>query len=118
MKKILFTLVLLSLNTLLYSQNYEFGAISTSNLTVKSEGKIKINEKTVIIEAEDKIYNYDFVKKTNGIIYFTDGIMTHFLTILKQKGKKKGFEYDFMINYNMDKNQGGLNIIYWSKEIK
>lgn len=44
--------------------------------------------------------------------------MTHYFTIVKEKGKKNGFEYDFMINYQMDKNMGATNIIYWSRKVE
>lgn len=118
MRKILFTLVFLSTYNWSYSQTYDFGALTSSTLTVKSEGKINITEKSVIIESEGKTFKYNLVKNANGVIYFTDGVMTNFFTIIEQKGKKKGFEYDYIINYQMDKKMGGTNVIYWSKKSK
>ena len=116
MKKIFLTLSFLFFCSLSFSQTYKFGAISSSSVTAKSEGKIIITDKNVSFESEGKTFNYDLVKNVNGIIYFTDGVMTHFLTITEQKGSKKGFEYNYMINYQMDKNMGGTNVIYWSKK--
>ena len=44
--------------------------------------------------------------------------MTHFFTVTEQKGSKKGFDYNYMINYQMDKNMGGTSVIYWCKKIE
>ena len=118
MKKIiLITLLTLVCNNS-FSQKYIYGAISSSNVTVKSEGKIVIDDKYVTIDAEGKIFKYDIVKNINDIIYFTDGVMTHYFTTVREKGKKKGFEYDIIFNYQMDKNIGGTNVIYWSRKIE
>lgn len=118
MKKFIFIFCLFSIYNLSYSQTYDFGAMTSSTLTVKTEGKILITEKSVVIESEGKTYTYELVKNVNGIIYFTDGVMTHFFSIVEQNGKKKGFEYDNMINFQMDKNIGGTSVIYWSKKLK
>ena len=118
MKKKFLTLLFMFFCSLSFCQNYKFGAISSSSVTAKSEGTINITDKNVSIESEGKIFNYDLVKNVNRIIYFTDGVMTHFFTVTEQKGSKKGFDYNYMINYQMDKNLGGTSVIYWCKKIE
>lgn len=118
MKKIILTVLLFLVYNNSFSQTYTFGVISSSNVIVKSQGKILIDDISVTIDSEGKTFKYDIIKNINNIIYFTDGVMTHFFTIIKEKGKIKGFEYDHMINYQMDKNLGGVNVIYWSKKVE
>lgn len=116
MKKIALIIVLFLFSKNLFSQTYTFGALSSSGVTVKSIGKIIIDDKNVTISSEGKIFKYDFIKNANNIIYFTDGVMTHYFTLINENGKKKGFDYDCMINYQMDKNVGGTNVVYWCKK--
>ena len=86
-------------------------------MTVKSEGEIILNDSIAIFILEGKKFNYKIIKSTNGNpIYLTDGVLNYSLIIDQQSGKKKGFEYDYMINYQADKNNGGINLIYWCKK--
>lgn len=101
--KIILLFVVLFWN-LSYSQKYDVGVISALGYTAKTTGSIIItDDKVTIISGEHKA-EYKFLKKVNGIIYFTDEIMTHYFTILEESGKKKGFVYDTIIFFHPDKN--------------
>jgi hypothetical protein len=116
MNKIILILMFCGIAKVSHSQTYTFGAITTSNMTVKSEGEIILNDSIAIFISEGKKFNYKIIKSTNGNpIYLTDGVLNYSLIIDQQSGKKKGFEYDYMINYQADKNNGGINLIYWCK---
>ena len=39
--------------------------------------------------------------------------MTHFFTILKKKGKKKGKSYTHILYFTSDRNQGGTIVVYY-----
>lgn len=101
------------------AQTYKYGALGTTSLATKGYGTININDKKIIIESENDgkktSFEYDLIKKTNGLIYFTDGVMTHFFSFVNQKGTKKGFDYDTWVVFNSDKNQGTEPIIYYCK---
>ena len=114
MKYILILLLALSSNA--FAQTYKFGAIMSSGMNVKMEGSIIIKDSSVKISNGTKTNEYKLVKDANGIIYFTDDVMTHYFTIIPQTGKKKGFEYDTMISWFLDKRMGGEPIIYWCKK--
>jgi hypothetical protein len=118
MKKIILGLFLL-IYSFGFSQTYKFGALGTTSFASKVLGTININEKKVSIESEydgkKSSFEYDLIKKTNGLIYFTDGVMTHFFSFVNQKGTKKGFNYDTWIVFNADKRQSTEQIIYYCK---
>jgi hypothetical protein len=120
MNKIIFILVFCGIAKLSHSQNaqtYTFGAITASNMTVKSVGEIILTDSIAIFISEGKKFNYKIIKSTNeNPIYLTDGVVNYSLIIVQQSGKKKGFEYDYLINYQADKNNGGINLIYWCKK--
>ncbi len=118
MKKILLGLFLI-VSSFGSAQSYKFGALGTAAFTSKVIGTININEKKVLIETEydgkKKSLEYDLIRKTNGLIYFTDGVMTHYFSFVDQKGTKKGFDYDTWVVFNFDKSQGNEQIIYYCK---
>ncbi len=118
MKKLLIGLFLLFVSTG-YSQSYKFGAIGTTSFASKILGNITINDEKVIIDSQydgkETLSEYQLVKKTNGLVYFTDGVMTHYFSFVKQKGSKKGFDYDTWVIFNFDKSQSTEQIIYYSK---
>jgi len=104
------------------AQSYSYGACFVNPNFIKLEGKILISDSTVLIstlnKGAEKTNKYSVVKKVNGLIYITDGVMTNSINILPQSGKKKGFEYDNVIIFYFDKNQqtGGIeNMMYYSK---
>jgi len=103
-----------------FSQKYNYGACFVNPNFIKLEGKILISDSTVnissIYKGEEKINSYSVVKKVNGIIYITDGVMTHSIAMNSQSGKKKGFEYDTILIFTFDSRQGvGQNMMYYSK---
>lgn len=117
MKKIFTALLFFTLFS--YSQEYKFGAGFANGIFFKTEGNLSITETKVIFETYDNdkktITEYEVIKKTNGILYFTDGVMKHFFTFVEEKGKKKGFEYDTMIMFNFDKSQSPISVTYYCK---
>ncbi len=119
MKKLFLSILLLSITFYSYSQTYKYGAGFTNGVFFKVEGTLTINEKQVIIEANDKdkktLFEYDIIKKTNGMLYFTDGVMKHFFTFINEKGTKKGFDYDTIIVFNYDKSQSPYSLMYYCK---
>lgn len=114
--KFLISLIFTILWNFANSQNYTFGVMSMSNMVAKSEGEISITDSLVTIFTNGKKLEYKKIKETNGIIYFTDDVMTHYFTMTSEKGKKKGFEYDTIIFFNPDKNFLQNIIIYWCKK--
>ena len=102
MKNILFTIIALSLSSMLYSQTYKYGAMF-SGAIVKADGRIVISETdstvllTAITNGVESIDTYKLVKKANRSVYFTDGVKTHSFIINKENGKKKGFEYNHSV---------------------
>ncbi len=118
MKKILLGLFLI-ISSVGFTQTYKYGAGSANGINFKIVGSIVINDKQVLIETINKdkknLLEYDIVKKTNGIIYFTDGVMTHYFTFVNENGSKKGFDYDTWIIFNFDKSQAATPLIYFCK---
>ncbi len=103
-----------------FSQKYNYGACFVNPNFIKLEGKIVITDSTVnissIYKGVEKVNSYSVVKKVNGIIYITDGVMTHSIAMNSESGKKKGFEYDTLIILTFDSRQGvGQNMMYYSK---
>lgn len=120
MKKLiptLFTLLLFSITA--YCQKYNYGACFVNPNFLKLEGKILILDSTVeistIFKGAEKTNKYSVVKKVNGLIYITDGVVTNSIAILPETGKKKGFEYDNIIVFYFDKSLQGGNMMYYSK---
>ena len=117
MKKIFTALLFFTLIS--YSQEYKFGAGLANGTIFKTEGSLSITETKVIFETifKDKktVTEYDVIKKTNGMLYFTDGVMKHYFTFIEEKGTKKGFDYDTMVSFNFDKSQSALTVIYFCK---
>lgn len=118
MKKILLVAFLI-FGSFGFAQTFKFGALGTASFTSKVIGTISIDEKKVLIETEYEgkktNFEYDLVKKTNGLIYFTDGVMTNYFSFLEKKGTKKGFDYDTWVIFNSDKSQGIEQVIYYCK---
>lgn len=102
MKGLFVVIVALFVTVSAYSQTYKYGAMF-SGIIVKAEGKIVVSESdslvslTAINNGVENTDTYKFVKKTNRVIYFTDGVKTHSFIINKENGKKKGFEHDTVI---------------------
>jgi hypothetical protein len=119
MKKILLVL-LFFVSVLSYSQTYKIGAGFVNPTAFKVDGTITISEKKVIFEINNKgkvtTNEYELVKNVNNTIYFTDGVMTHYLNFLNENGKKKGFEYDIIVIYNFDKRQSDVQMMYYCKK--
>jgi hypothetical protein len=120
-KNILFLLVAILFSVNSNAQSYSYGACFVNPNFIKLEGKILISDSTVLIstinKGAEKTNNYSVVKKVNGLIYITDGVVTHSIAILPESGKKKGFEYDNIITFYFDKSLQGLNMMYYSKLI-
>jgi hypothetical protein len=118
MKKVFLLLIVLIWSNS-FGQTYKIGAIFANSLFVKMDGTITVDDKKVIFETiyKDKknVLEYDLVKKSNSVVYFTDGVMTHFLSFVDDKGKKKGFNYDTLVVYNFDKRQSDLQVMYYCK---
>lgn len=119
MKKLIPTLTLLLFSFTAYCQTYNYGACFVNPNFIKLEGKILIQDSTVqistIVKGAEKTNKYSVVKKVNGLIYITDGVVTHSIAILPESGKKKGFEYDNIIIFYFDKSLQGVNMMYYSK---
>jgi hypothetical protein len=108
MKKIiLFVSIALTLSCEVQAQKYNYGAALVEVL-VKLEGQITVSELDSIVtfssmvNGKENIASYKFIKNANNVIYFTDGVKTNNLLVYKEKGKKKGFDYDTVIILTMD----------------
>lgn len=116
-KLILISFLFFGLNS--FSQEYKYGAGYANGIFFKLDGVLKITEKQVIFETNENdkknVFEYDVIKNVNGILYFTDGVMKHFLTFTNEKGKKKGFEYDTIVLFNFDKSQSQVPVTYYCK---
>lgn len=119
MKKLLLGLFLI-ISSVGFTQTYKYVAGFTDRVNY-FEGTFTINEKQVIFEVNEKdkktVFEYDVIKKTNGMLYFTDGVMKHFFTFINEKGTKKGFDYDTIIVFNYDKNVklSGESLMFYCK---
>lgn len=102
----------------IHAQTYKFGACYMNSNYHKMEGTFIIGETKVSIETGEKnktVFEYDAFKGNNGIIYITDGSMTHTLNFIEEKGKKKGFEHEIIIVLTQDKRKGDTQIKYYCK---
>lgn len=110
-KLLLITAVLFSL--LCRGQEYKIGAGLTHNLTFKVEGTLSITDTELIFVIQGQKKVFEVQKKANDIVYFTDGVMTHFLYFIKESGKKKGFNYTTVIVYNFDARLNASQLYYY-----
>ena len=99
------------------SQTYEYGACFANGLFFKNVGTLIIDDKKVIFQGATS-FEYTVINKANGLLYFTDGVMTHFLTFTSMSGKKKWFEYDIVIVWNYDSKQNLTPCSYYCKLLK
>lgn len=119
MKKIFLLFAFFYFSTLSFGQKYKYGAATIGGMNLKIEGTISIDDSIVIIGGGDKNLKFKRIKSSNDIVYFTDGVMTNYFLISPQKGKKKGFEYETMIIYNLDKKIiPNMTTIYWCIKLK
>ncbi len=119
MKKIILG-VFVFLSFVSHTQDYKFGAGFANGIFFKMEGGFKITDKEVVFEVDNNgkttTTKYQVVKNVNGLLYITDGVMTHFLTFTDMEGKKKGFEYDCIVVFNFDKSQSISPVNYYCKK--
>jgi len=95
MKRIIIILVLLISFTFAKSQTFKLGVLFSNGIWAKIDGKIEVTDSIVTLKYSfqeiSESYEFDFVKKANNIIYITDGVLTHSMIVMNQKGKKNGF---------------------------
>lgn len=103
-------------STITFGQKFSYGAIAVTGMTIKQDGKIFITDSLVTIASNNQSNEYNFIKKANSIIYFTDGVMTHFMTVTNQAGKAKGFSYGRVIVFTPDKRMANDVVIYYAKQ--
>ena len=119
MKRITILLVLLISFTFAKSQTFKLGVLFSNAIWVKIDGKIEVTDSIVTLKYSFKdineSYEFDFVKKANNMIYITDGVMTHSMMVINQKGKKKGYEYNRLISFIYDKRQSNATVLYYAK---
>jgi len=119
MKRIIILLVLSISFTFVKSQTFELGVVVSSGIQIKIDGKIEVTDSIVTIKYSfhDKMesFIFDFVKKSNNIIYITDGIMTHSMIVIYKTGRKIGFEYNRLISFIYDKRQSDATVLYYSR---
>ena len=117
---ILFLLWMLSA-TSVFGQKYQYGAVFASGVFVRVEGAIEFGDSTVVITSisagKTSTVNYDLVKRANNLVYFTDGVMTHFFALMEESGKKKGFECDHLMVFTADKRQSNATISYYAMQL-
>jgi hypothetical protein len=116
MQKILFSFLLACCVLPAWAQKYDVGAMFGGGINVKAVGKIEISDSTAVFAFDGSpTMTYDVVKKVNGLVYITDGVMTHTLAFVPKKGKMKGFAYDVLINFAFDKRQRNETFMYYAK---
>jgi hypothetical protein len=101
MKKILLLFVLFYTTTLMAqpkSTEFEIGAMSASNIMVKMDAIISISDSTLKFTFENKAPIYNIVKYSESFNKYllSDGIDDFVFTIVEQKGKMKGYEYNYL----------------------
>lgn len=113
------TILLLLFTTICFSQTYEAGAGTSNGLNFPMKMKIIITDKEVVLQGEGKPpATYKIVNNVNGIVYFTDGVMTDYFTFLEKKGTKKGFDYTTMIFCTFDQRKGlNTTLIYYCNKL-
>ena len=119
MKKLVLLFAFFYISTLSFGQKYKYGVATIGGMNLKIEGTISIDDSIVIISGGEKNLKFKRIKSSNEIVYFTDGVMTNYFLISPQKGKKKGFAYETMIIYNLDKRMNpNMTIIYWCVKLR
>jgi len=119
MKKLILLFVFIYIASLSFGQKYKYGVATIGGMNLKIEGTISINDSIVTINGGDKNIKFERIKSTNEIIYFTEGVMINYFIISSQRGKKKGFEYETMIIYNLDKKIiPNMTTIYWCVKLR
>ena len=111
--KSLLVLFLTSMTFISFGQIYEYGVITTFGVTVKSSGKMNMTDSTLVFDSEEGPFNYEIVKKNNGLIYFTDGVTTGMMKIVKDSGKKKGYVYDHISSFTPDVSNKANFVMYY-----
>lgn len=98
------------------SQDFESKVMQYSLINAKAYTRIKIMDS--IVEIYSKGYNsqkFEVVKKTmNGVIYVTDGVKTNVIYVAKNKGKVKGYKYNYLIKFNFEGVSNSGAILYYS----
>lgn len=118
MKKASLTLIFLLFLCAAKSQTYHTGAMFSQNVFVSIKGSVSITDSVVLFKTNESATAYQIVKKSNETVYYTDGLMVHYLTIQSSTGKKKGFVYDTIIYIYFDKKQTDSSITYYAKAAK
>ena len=111
---------LLMLSVCVYSQEYQVKSIQSGGMTVKYDAVLKITDSlfsvSKLVDGENIITSYDIVNKRNNITYVTDGVLTHYFTILKKKGKKKGKSFTHQLLFTTNQMQGNTIIVYYLEQ--
>lgn len=121
MKNFMILLTLTMFSICSYSQTYKVGVFFFPGLGLvkvrdKMESKVIFSDSTVVMSVNNEQAKYQIVKKINGLVYCTDGIMTHFYTIHNDEGKMKGFSYNRTILFSPDIRQGTAKILLYAIE--
>lgn len=115
MKRIICISLITFISVFASAQTYKVGVMSAMGRAIQYNLQIVINDSLVTLTDSDaKQAKFQFVKEANGTVYFTDGVMTHFFTILDVKGKIKGFNYDKYILFTPDNRRGTGSVIYYA----
>ncbi len=97
------TIFFLLFTYLSFSQTYNVVAVGDFYNVTKLNGTATITDAKYTVSFENgKTSEFDVVSNKNGTIYITDGVMTDWLNIIEEKGKKKGKEYSKIIIINFD----------------
>jgi len=115
-------LLVLILNTgISVGQKYQYGVLFSAGLFIQVSGTIEVTDTRVSItrslDERADTTSFQFVRKTNNQVFFTDGLMTHFFTITKRSGNQEGFEYDTLIVVDQDDRRADAYVSYYAKRI-
>lgn len=85
-----------------YAQTYEYGAAFGSGIFVKTSGSFIISDTTVqtkaLVNGNEVIQNFKRKPSTSPlVVYYTDGVQTFMLNIQSETGRKKGYDYEYLI---------------------
>jgi hypothetical protein len=110
----------LNANSQTKSVKYNYGVVFSMGYFIKYQGSIEVNDSMVFISVINdsgitSTNSYKIITKTNGMVYFSDGVQKFALSIILESGKKKGFEYDTLVSW-ININLGTSSGLYYSKK--
>lgn len=102
-----------------FSQKYNICAFEANGMRIKSECLMNISDSSVVTSCKgsDVKTQFKIINKANGVIYITDGVMTHYINQAPFSQLVKGCRCNTMLIFNYDVRMNQPKAIYYSDKI-